>query len=145
VALIDAAARELLERPGLLGVICTTRRDGSPSAAPVWFRLDGEAIRIWTDETRLWVKHLQRDPRVVFSVHENERPWACVVLQGQASLDDLSPADALVEIRQIAARYLAPAEIEPYIAGWPETRSIVTVRSTRVYATQAISAKVQAA
>jgi len=134
---LDVRARELLDRPGLLGVVCTSRADGSPQANPVWFRRDGATIRIWTDEARRWVSNLQRTPRVAFSVHENSSPWASVSLRGQAGIDGSGPRDVLDEIRRISARYLPDNDIDAYIGAWPQTRSIVTIVPSAVFAAQA--------
>jgi PPOX class probable F420-dependent enzyme len=134
---LDAAARNLLDRSGLLGVVCTRRPDGSPQANPVWFRLAGLEIRIWTDERRRWVGNLRRSPEVAFSVHENESPWASVSIRGRARLDGRAPGETLAEIRRISARYLPPSEIDAYIDAWPQTRSIVTVQITAAFAAQA--------
>jgi PPOX class probable F420-dependent enzyme len=132
----DPAARELLERPGLLGVVCTRRADGSPRATPVWFRFDGSAIRIWTDEERGWVRSLEAEDRISFSVHENERPWRSVVIRGRASVDP-DATQTIREIRSITARYLGAGEIDGYIEGWPRTRSIVTIEPTGAFVAQA--------
>jgi PPOX class probable F420-dependent enzyme len=130
-------ATNLLERPGLLGVVCTARADGSPQANPVWFSLAEGEIRIWTDEARRWVSNLRRSPHVAFSVHENTSPWASVALRGRAELQQRPPAQTLDEIRRISARYLAPEDVDAYIEAWPQTRSIVTIRPTSVFAAQA--------
>ena len=137
--MLDERARSLLDRPGLLGVVCTVRRDGSPQANPVWFRRAGDEIRIWTDEARRWVANLKHAPQAAFSVHENASPWASVSIRGRAALEDVPAAadEILEEIRQISARYLAAREIDAYIDAWPETRSIVTIHPEAVFAAQA--------
>ena len=141
--MLDEHTRQLLDRPGLLGVVCTSRSDGSPQANPVWFRLardgtgDGHEIRIWTDQARRWVANLRRQPRVAFSVHENASPWASVSISAQATLLDLTPNATLEEIRAICARYLQADEVEAYIEQWPQTRSIIALRPTSAFAAQA--------
>jgi PPOX class probable F420-dependent enzyme len=134
---LDEQARELLDRPALLGVVCTRRRDGSPQANPVWFRRAGDGIRIWTDEERRWVSNLRRAPRVAFSVHENVSPWASVSVRGDAEVERMSAAETIEEIHRICARYIAPADIDGYVAAWPQTRSIVTLRPDAVFVAQA--------
>jgi PPOX class probable F420-dependent enzyme len=134
---LDATARQLLDRPGLLGVVCTLRRDGAPQANPLWFRRAGDQIHIWTAEDRRWVKNIKRTPRVAFSVHENGSPWASVTIRGTAVLTDLAPDETLEEIRRISERYLAADEVDAYIEDWPQTRSIVTIHPEAVFAAQA--------
>jgi PPOX class probable F420-dependent enzyme len=141
--MLEQPAKQLLDRPGLLGVVCTTRSNGSPQANPVWFRRagddDGESdeIRIWTDEVRRWVKNLRRDPRVAFSVHENTPPWASVSIRARATLIDLTADESHHEIRAICARYLPRTEIDAYVEQWPQTNSIVALRPTAAFAAQA--------
>ena len=130
-------ARELLERPGVLGVVCTCRPDGSPQANPVWFRASREQIHIWTDTARRWVKNLQREPRVAFSVHENSPPWASMTIRARAELVDLAIEHTHEEIRRICARYLPAEEIDAYIEQWPQTRSIVVLEPASAFAAQA--------
>lgn len=122
--------RAFLDRshPALLGVVATVRPDGSPHAVPVWYRYDGQAVRIWSDEQRAWVRHVRRDPRVAFSVQEGEPPFAAVVMHGRAEVATRDDDEVLAEIRRITARYLGPGEVESYVAGWPDLRTIVTVR-----------------
>jgi PPOX class probable F420-dependent enzyme len=133
----NAAAVALLETPGILGVVGTTRADGSPHAAPVWFRFDGDAIRIWTDEERAWVKNVRRDGRVSFSVHQNESPWTSVVIRGYATISPQPLPQVMAEIERISARYLPAAEIAGYVAGWPQTRSIITIEPRSMFVAQA--------
>jgi PPOX class probable F420-dependent enzyme len=137
--MLEGPARDLLMRPGLLGVVCTRRPDGSPQANPVWFRFDGERIRVWTDEERRWVRNLRRDPRVAFSVHENERPWVSLTVRGRAECGAGGPAGAEEEIRRISARYLAAPEIEAYTAAWPQTKSIVIIDPLAAFWAQAFA------
>ena len=135
--MLDKPARRLLDRPGLLGVVCTTRGDGSPQANPLWFRRAGDHIRIWTDEERRWVANLRRAPHVAFSVHENVSPWASVTIRGTAAIDPLTSEAIDAEIRRICARYIADAEIDAYVDDWPQTRSIVTIHPHSVFTAQA--------
>jgi PPOX class probable F420-dependent enzyme len=136
--MLDDNVRHLLDRPGLPGVVCTCRADGSPQANPVWFRLDdSDHIRIWTDDARRWVANLRRAPEVAFSVHEARRPWTSVSIRGRAELEALAADEADAEIRRISARYLAPHELDAYIDAWPQTRRIVTIHPAAVFAAQA--------
>ncbi|MGZ4171435.1 MAG: TIGR03618 family F420-dependent PPOX class oxidoreductase [Solirubrobacteraceae bacterium] len=135
--MLDEQARQLLDRPGLLGVVCTSRRDGAPQANPVWFRRAGDQIHIWTDDARRWVANLRRAPHVAFSVHDNASPWASVSIRGRAELDGPGPEETLEEIRRISARYIGPGDIDAYIEAWPQTRRIVTIHPDAVFAAQA--------
>jgi PPOX class probable F420-dependent enzyme len=118
--------------PALLGVVGTLRGDGSPHVVPVWYRYDGEAVYIWSDEGRGWVADLVRDPRVAFSVQELEPPYAAVVMHGSAEVRTSDGEDVSEEIRRITSRYIEPPEVENYIAGWAHLRTIVTIQPERI-------------
>jgi PPOX class probable F420-dependent enzyme len=135
--MLGEEARQLLDRPGLLGVVCTCRPDGSPRANPVWFRRSGSEIRIWTDEARRWVENLRREPRVAFSVHENVSPWASVSIRARAELAELTDGEVLEEVHRICARYLAAEAVDAYIEQWPQTRSVVALQPTAAFPAQA--------
>jgi PPOX class probable F420-dependent enzyme len=118
--------------PALLGVVGTLRGDGSPHVVPVWYRYDGAAVYIWSDEGRGWVADLVRDPRVAFSVQELEPPYAAVVMHGSAEVRTSDRDDVSEEIRRITSRYIEPPDVETYIAGWAHLRTIVTIQPERI-------------
>jgi PPOX class probable F420-dependent enzyme len=128
--------REFLDRtgPALLGLVGTLRKDGSPHIVPVWYRYDGEAVRIWTTEERGWVQNVRRDPRVAFSAAEPEPPYAAVVMHGSAEVTTSTAPEVSEEIRRITRRYMAEAEVESYVAGWADLTTIVTIRPDHVTA-----------
>jgi PPOX class probable F420-dependent enzyme len=115
------------EDPALLAALGCVRRDGSPHVVPLWYRWDGERILVWTTETRGWVKNVIRDPRVSVSVQEGAPPFAAVIAHGHAETttgDDRWISD---EILRITRRYIPSDEVEAYVAGWPDLRTIVAV------------------
>jgi PPOX class probable F420-dependent enzyme len=122
------------ERPAMLGVVGTLRRDGSPHLVPVWYRYDGESVHVWTTDERAWVRHLLRDDRVAFTVLEPAPPYGAVVMHGRAEVATSDAAEISDEIRRITRRYIEEPEIESYIAGWEHLRTIVTIRPERMTA-----------
>lgn len=113
--------------PALLGVVGTLRGDGSPHVVPVWYRYDGAAAYIWSDEGRSWVRNIRRDPRVAFSVQEPKPPYAAVVMHGRAEVRTSNDQDVTYEIQRITSRYITRPEVESYIASWAHLRTIVTI------------------
>jgi PPOX class probable F420-dependent enzyme len=118
--------------PTPLGVIATVRRDGSPHVVPVWFRWDTGVVKLWTTETRVWVRNLLHDPRVAFSVQTFEEPYPAVMMRGAATVATADDAATIEEIRAITRRYIIPEEVEEYMAGWPDLRTIVTIVPARI-------------
>ena len=53
-------------------------------------------MRLWTTETRVWVRNLLRDPRVAFSVQTFEAPYPAVMMRGDgtgATADDAATVE----------------------------------------------------
>jgi PPOX class probable F420-dependent enzyme len=118
--------------PALVGVVATIRSDGSPHAVPVWYRWDGEVVNIWTLDGRRWVANIRRDQRVGFSVQETEPPFAAVVMRGTAQVMTDAGPEVDQEIRAIAHRYLAEAELDDYLAAWAEARTLVRIHPSAI-------------
>jgi PPOX class probable F420-dependent enzyme len=113
--------------PTPLGVVATLRRDGSPHLVPVWFGRESGDVTIWTTETRVWVRNLLRDPRVAFSVQTFEAPYPAVMMRGNATVATADDAATVEKAQAISRRYLAPEEVEGYVARWSDLRTIVTI------------------
>ena len=103
--------------PPLLGVVGTIDSAGHPSAVPVWYRYDGEVVNICTHTNRAWPKHVQREPRVSFSVLEPVVPFAAVLIKGRAEII-VEGRDHWAEVRRITERYIAPEKVDAYIEPW---------------------------
>ena len=112
--------------PAPLGVIATLRRDGSPHVLPVWFRWEAGLVRIWTSESRVWVRSVMRDSRVAFSVQTSEPGFPAVMIRGHATAVTADDDDTVQQARAIARRYLATG-YDDYVAQRPELRTIVTI------------------
>lgn len=121
------------KNPALVGVVGTTRSDGSPHTVPVWYRWDGLNVRVWTHEDRLWVRNLRRDPRIAFSAQETKAPYGAVTMRGHAEICSAS-GDTPDEIRRITRRYLAESELEGYVSAWSHLRTIVCIHPADIRA-----------
>jgi PPOX class probable F420-dependent enzyme len=142
MAMSVAELRAFLNRP-LVGVVATTRADGAPHAVPVWYRYDEEAVHIWTDEARLWVRNVGREGRAAFCVHESEPPYAAVIMRGAAEAVT-GGEEVMLEIYRIARRYLDEREVDRYVETqlgahlrgherWSGLRTVVTIRAHTVH------------
>jgi PPOX class probable F420-dependent enzyme len=118
--------------PSLLGVVGTLDQDGGPHLVPVWYRYAGERIYIWTLETRRWVKNLARDPRVAFSVQEDEPPYMAVTLRGRATITTGDGEDVTQEIRRITARYVEEPHVAEYMRKWAHLRTIISITPEQI-------------
>jgi PPOX class probable F420-dependent enzyme len=93
--------------------LATTRADGRPHVAPVWFLLDGDDLVLNTGRDTVKGRTLARDPRVMLCVDDDRPPFAFVLVQGRATL-----SEDLAEVRswagRIAARYMGEERAEEY-------------------------------
>jgi PPOX class probable F420-dependent enzyme len=95
------------------GKLATTRANGAPHVAPVWFILDGDDLVFMTGAKTVKGQALQRDPRAALTVDDDEPPYAFVLVEGTVTLStDLS---AMLPLSiQIARRYVDEAGAEHF-------------------------------
>jgi PPOX class probable F420-dependent enzyme len=126
----DAERSAFLARP-LTAVVSTVGATGAPHAVPVWYRYDGEHLRVWTGSRPTWVGNLRRDPRASVTVVETATPHAAVLLYCTAivATDEEWMAG---EVRQIAERYLPAAAVDVYIHRLAKRPTVVTFTPDRI-------------
>ncbi|NYV74190.1 PPOX class F420-dependent oxidoreductase [Streptomyces sp. UH6] len=95
------------------GKLATTRADGSPHVAPVWFVLDGDEVVLTTGAETVKGRNLARDSRVALCVDDERPPFSFVSLTCRARLDE-----DLDQVRhwatRIAARYMGEERAGQY-------------------------------
>lgn len=124
------ADRDLLEGPAF-AVLTTLAADGSPQSTVMWYRLDGDEVRMIAPAASVKARHVARDGRVTVVVTDPANPYAYVEIRGQAGLvrDD---AAARAELRRIAARYIGE-RAERYAQSLSaDPRVLIVVRPERV-------------
>lgn len=116
---MDEQARdEFLSRKPRLGNLVTLRKDGSPSAVPVWFDWDGTAVSIFADGGSSKLTHIANDARItVLVVNDVGEPEAWVAFDGLATVSSSGGFD-LAE--KLASRYwdLASPDTAEVIEQW---------------------------
>lgn len=120
--------------------LATTRADGRPHVAPVWFVLDGDDLVLNTGRDTVKGRTLAREPRVMICVDDEEPPFSFALVEGTATLsDDL--ADVRAWAGRIAARYMGEERAEEYAArnGVPG-ELVVRVRIEKVVAQRDLAA-----
>jgi PPOX class probable F420-dependent enzyme len=106
-------AMEFLAGGTRTGKVATTRADGRPHLAPVWFVIDGEDLVFNTGADSIKGKSLARDPRVAICVDLEEPPYAFVLVEGTASISVDTEAMLPFSIA-IAARYMGAEQAEAF-------------------------------
>lgn len=82
---------EVLLGSNALAHVVTMNADGSPQVSVVWCGVQGDVVRFVTEAATAKVRNLQRDPRIVLSVEDEQRNLRGhqhhLVLRGTASVD----------------------------------------------------------
>jgi PPOX class probable F420-dependent enzyme len=101
----------LSSEPARPAILATTRPDGRPHAAPVWYIIDGTTIVFNTGTETIKGRNLAHDPRVTLVVDDDRPPFSFVTIEGLATL-----SEDLGEVRRWAAaiggRYMGPDKAE---------------------------------
>jgi PPOX class probable F420-dependent enzyme len=109
----DDEAMAFLAHGTRTGKVATTRADGRPHVAPIWFVVDGGDLVFMTGADTLKGKTLRRDSRAALVVDLEEPPYAFVVVEGTVSLstdlDEMLPLSIA-----IARRYVGEDQAEDY-------------------------------
>jgi PPOX class probable F420-dependent enzyme len=104
----------LASEPPHTGKLATTRKDGRPHVAPIWFALDDDWSLVFnTNEDSLKGRTLRRDPRASLCVDDERPPFAFVVVEGVVELGD-DPDELTRWARVIGGRYMGAARAEEY-------------------------------
>lgn len=105
--------RAFLSEGTRTGKLATTRADGRPHVAPIWFLLDGDDLVLNTGESTVKGRSLLRDGRVSLCVDDDRAPYSFVMVEGLASTDR-DPEQLLHWATRIAARYMGQERAEAY-------------------------------
>jgi PPOX class probable F420-dependent enzyme len=105
--------RPFLRSPARPGVLATTRANGAPHAAPIWFDLDGDTIVFNTGEGTVKGRNLRRHPRAALVVQDDRPPFSFVIIDGTVEF-----VEDLEQVRHWAARiggrYMGEDRAEEY-------------------------------
>ena len=78
-----------LQAPVRPAMLATTRKDGRPHLAPVWYALDGDVIVLTTGADTIKGRTLRRDGRASLCVQDDQPPFSFVTVSGTAELSDV--------------------------------------------------------
>ena len=66
--------------------LVTLNADGSPHAAPVWYRSEDSGLTIIADSSAVKTRNIRRDPRVAVSIANDTSPAKYVLVEGTATV-----------------------------------------------------------
>lgn len=106
-------AQAFLSEGTRTGKLATTRADGRPHVAPIWFVLDGDDLMFNTGASSAKGKSLARDNRAMLSVDLEVFPYAFVLVEGTVTLSE-EPGELRYWATKIAERYVPAGEAQAY-------------------------------
>ncbi|NUK01203.1 PPOX class F420-dependent oxidoreductase [Streptomyces lunaelactis] len=135
----DAEWRTFVSRGTRTAKIATTRADGRPHVAPVWFLLDGGDLVFNTGKDSVKGRTLIRDGRLAICVDDDQAPFSFVIINGRAKVSEDMP-----QVRdwatRIAARYVGEDHAAEYgVRNGGPGSLLVRVSIDRVLAVRGIS------
>ena len=99
--------------PPHTGKLATTRPDGSPHVAPIWFALDDGVIVFNTGEKTMKGRGLRRDPRVAFCVDDERPPFSFALVRGSVEIiEDLEQVRHWARV--LGGRYMGGDRADEY-------------------------------
>jgi PPOX class probable F420-dependent enzyme len=108
-----AERREFLLAGARTGKLATVREDGRPHVVPIWFVLDGDSLVFTTWHATVKAANMRRDPRVSICVDDQKPPFAFVMIEGTATIEE-QPDNFEHWTTQIAARYMGSELAKSY-------------------------------
>ena len=108
-----AERRAFLAHGTRTGKLATSRRDGQPHAAPVWFVLDGDDLIFTTWHASVKGKAVERDARVALVVDDETFPYSFVLVEGTATVTR-DPQTRRLWAQRIASRYVPADRVDAY-------------------------------
>jgi PPOX class probable F420-dependent enzyme len=108
-----AEIREFLEHGTRTAKLATTRRDGRPHVAPVWFVLDGDDIIFNTGAETVKGKSLAREQRAALCVDDDRPPFSFVIVEGTVALSE-DPDELVHWATRIGGRYMGEDRAEAF-------------------------------
>ncbi len=119
--------------------LSTVRADGRPHVTPVWFVPEGDDVLFTTHKDSIKGKAIRRDPRVCICVDDETPPYAFVMIEGIATVnEDLE--DLLRWATRIGGRYMGEDRAEEFGRrnGVPG-ELLVRVTPTKIVAQRAVA------
>lgn len=112
----DAERRAFLSEGTRTGVLSTTRKDGTPHAAPIWFVLDPDdpdVVVFTTGRDTVKGRNLARTGVATLTVDVAEPPFSFVTITGHVEISD-DQAVMLEWTTRLGARYMGADKAEEF-------------------------------
>jgi PPOX class probable F420-dependent enzyme len=110
----DEARGFLGGHPARPGILATTRKDGRPHVAPVWFVVDDDGTIVFTTGAEtVKGRTLRRTGWAAMTVDDDQPPFSFVIVEGPVTIsEDLEEVRAWAA--RIGGRYMGADRAEEY-------------------------------
>jgi hypothetical protein len=96
-----------------IATITIDRPSRAPLAVPVWYDYTpGGDVRVWMDRGTRKERLLRTAGRLSLTVHTDELPYKYVTVEGPVTWNETPTPE---DVAPVAARYLSPADVGPYV------------------------------
>ena len=103
-----------LRAPVRPAMLATTRKDGRPHVAPVWYDVDDDGTIVFnTGATTVKGYAIRRDGRAALCVQDDRPPFSFVMIEGDATWSE-EPDELRRWAARIGGRYMGAARAEEY-------------------------------
>ena len=116
-----------------IAVIGTTKPNGTPHAAPVWYEYDSGLFYCFTPQSSVKIKNLTQNDAVTLCITGHERPYSYVIVEGKC---EIQTQGVSAKALSITNRYLAGAEAEKFSRNVLENSSpvLLVITPSRILA-----------
>jgi PPOX class probable F420-dependent enzyme len=84
--------------------LATLMKDGSPQVTPVWVDFDGTHVLVNSEQKRVKVRNMKRDPRVALAVFDMANPYSFMEIRGRVV--GVTTEGAADHIDKMAKKYM---------------------------------------
>lgn len=118
-ALIDAKA---------FAHVATINKDGSPQVSPVWVERDGDTVIVNSEQKRLKVRNLKRNPAVALSIQDPDNAYSYVEIRGKVV--EITPEGGFEGIDRLGKKYMG---VDKYPGNQPgDVRVQIRIEPTHI-------------
>ncbi|KAA3644683.1 MAG: PPOX class F420-dependent oxidoreductase [Chloroflexi bacterium] len=96
------------------GKLASVRTDSRPHVVPIWFVVDEDELIFNTWHKSVKARNIKHNPNVAISVDEQAPPYAFVMIEGTATLDEGTPESRLEVATKIGGRYMGQDRAEEF-------------------------------
>jgi PPOX class probable F420-dependent enzyme len=123
--MLDDKQCALLDKQAFAKLV-TLMADGHPQATVMWYRRDGDTIRMMAPASAVKTKNLDRDPRATVVIDDPESGYNYVELRCQCEVvhDDSAARE---ELHRIASRYIGAEKAPEFVAGLDDAPRVLFI------------------